>query len=244
MRKIIIITVSLVLLVVAAVIAVNRVNKVYPKRYIADHYPNAEVLGFTSQGDAVINASKVVYQCYDNEHDFAFTQEFLKKNFLGMLMPATDTYRSYDHMMQCQSSFGTCREKLESEYEGEFLMFPNPDNLSGIQVLLPKSAAGDMSNVEKLLDSAVKEVRDTSYISYSLYVCSDEIYRSAASADISKLTKLPEFMNGDVAQLGPEFLEKLLDISLSETSANDADVSFIKGEPNSTGEKKITYYKQ
>ena len=200
-----------IIILLAVALAINKsniekYNETFPEEYITDNYPNAEIISSHSEGDSILTAPCEKYLCYDSDKHFAFTQKFMYSGSFSKLAPYNDNSKGYNSMMKHREAFDRCINSIPEYFDGEHFARYNPDNISGILIF---ARLKDVNALENLADGLYQTVIDEEavshvFVSYSIYMCSDELYEKLESFDYETLVHSEEFMDGNLALLSIE----------------------------------------
>lgn len=180
--------VAIVLSAVAAVIVLTLLyDMIFPKLYVRAKYPDMTVTAIEKEkgswslfGISDPEMRYLYYRMYDPKNDLSFTQQFSYSIFLPVYSAGTDQYeetlRKHNISIMAEEGF----REIADEFCSDYIFMDNPFNGEDHTGYLLFINERDPKAIRALADGLDKYVSDfyfkdyTAYISYSIYICTDD----------------------------------------------------------------------
>lgn len=180
--------VAIVLSAVAAVIVLTLLyDMIFPKLYVRAKYPDMTVTAIEKGkgswslfGISDPEMRYLYYRMYDPKNDLSFTQQFSYSIFLPVYSAGADQYeetlRKHNISIMAEEGFND----TVNEYCSDYILWDNPfggEDFTGYLLFINER---DPKAIRALADGLDKYVSDfyfkdyTAYISYSIYICTDD----------------------------------------------------------------------
>lgn len=201
--KIIIVVIAVI---AAVIIAACIYNSIFPKKYLKDKYPNAEIVCTETENggfNGLFTPSDYGYRyfncsLYDPSEDIHFRQNFELVWYFPFYRPITPADNFEIQLAYKTLLYNTMDDMkaITEKYANECTVVPNPfdrrlsSNGCGCHIFVNRLGAKDLADLTAELDSYIRQKRRQDvlcYISYSVSICmDDEIYNKFAETDFSK----------------------------------------------------------
>lgn len=180
--------VAIVLSTVAAVIVLTLLyDMIFPKLYVRAKYPDMTVTAIEKGkgswslfGISDPEMRYLYYRMYDPKNDLSFTQQFSYSIFLPVYSAGADQYeetlRKHNISIMAEEGF----REIADEFCSDYIFMDNPFNGEDHTGYLLFINERDPKAIRALADGLDKYVSDfyfkdyTAYISYSIYICTDD----------------------------------------------------------------------
>lgn len=180
--------VAIVLSAVAAVIVLTLLyDMIFPKLYVRAKYPDMTVTAIEKEkgswslfGISDPEMRYLYYKMYDPKNDLSFTQQFSYSIFLPVYSADADQYeetlRKHNISIMAEEGF----REIADEFCSDYIFMDNPFNGEDHTGYLLFINERDPKAIRALADGLDKYVSDfyfkdyTAYISYSIYICTDD----------------------------------------------------------------------
>lgn len=180
--------VAIVLSAVAAVIVLTLLyDMIFPKLYVRAKYPDMTVTAIEKEkgswslfGISAPEMRYLYYRMYDPKNDLSFTQQFSYSIFLPVYSAGADQYeetlRKHNISIMAEDGF----REIADEFCSDYIFMDNPFNGEDHTGYLLFINERDPKAIRALADGLDKYVSDfyfkdyTAYISYSIYICTDD----------------------------------------------------------------------
>lgn len=179
---------TIVLSAAAAVIVLTLLyDMIFPKLYVRTKYPDMTVTAIEKEkgswslfGISDPEMRYLYYKMYDPKNDISFTQQFSYSIFLPVYSAGADQYeetlRKHNISIMAEEGFND----TVNEYCSDYILWDNPfggEDFTGYLLFINER---DPKAIRALADGLDKYVSDfyfkdyTAYISYSIYICTDD----------------------------------------------------------------------
>lgn len=210
-----------------------RYNETFPEKYIADTYPNAEILGSGYTGGFMFDAGNLYYECRDTRTGMKFDQTFKKTGMFGRLEPYNELYNGYDARLTEWNAEEENIAAAESCLKAEHFIIHNPLNTSGIVIFAKNEAAENIDALMQTLNASILDRCRNSglYTDYTIIVCGERLFDVMRSVDFDDIYrgKSGQCDFYDIARaIGLEHER----ITFKDVSTLDYDVYNAPGDPS------------
>ncbi len=155
-------------------------NKKFPEKYIAEKYPDAEILSSGWTGGFMFDKGDLYYELLDKNTGMKFYQNFAEKGIFNWLTP-DDNYNSYDQRLKQFEQENQLMETAEGCLEAESFMVHNPLESAGIVIVTKNESAQNINALMQALDDKISEQNTMMF--YTIISCGDRLYQKIGEID-------------------------------------------------------------
>ena len=159
-------------------------NKLYPEKYIAENYPDAEIIKTGMEYDmfGFVDTGFPVYYCRDTKTGTRFSVTFAGDGSFGRMKVLKDDYSS----QQTSHSFADeLIEEAEKHLKAEHLCLHDPYTECGIVIITKNERPENISWLINALNKRINHIwqNDSTYMMYDILDCSEGLFEKMKQLD-------------------------------------------------------------
>ncbi|MCR5141693.1 MAG: hypothetical protein K6C68_04105 [Ruminococcus sp.] len=168
-------------------------NKTFPEKYIAETYPDAEILSYGYEDGFFLDKGRMTYKCREKSTGILFVQTFKETVFLHKYLPGESSYErarsEYERARSEWEGMNELTDFAEQYVKAEHFIIKNPLRTPGIVIITKGESAENIDSLMKALNDEIRTLAgkhsspNPLYLVYTIIDCTDGLYEKMQTVD-------------------------------------------------------------